>query len=507
MKHAIKKALPCIFIFICLLASRSLSAGIIDKEAYRIPPEIKYKKALTFAVLPFSGKLSDERKYVTGLVANYISGKLLLYKKIMTGRPVIDFERSAFDSAGNVQGAGSSREGAGFLNLEQAGEDTVKKILSETAGDQGRKADLLDPAIAAGTDIIITGEIVQSGNNLSASLRVFNRFYGRVWDIAVEGTFRNIEKFLEDLSLEVNKAVITHYAYLSLYSDEKEAAVYIDDRFFGRTDRKDILLEAGMHKVEVSKENTGFNTVYVELAEGASESLRVDLKGSSVRGREMFSPEKVRLSITTVPDGARVYLDSDFLGLSPVVKYGIGSGIFRLRIDKEGYITKYSTIDTDRETGDSLDLNFTLEKGNSKDYYFKRTSVFNILFKSSLLGAGISSASYIYFGVRKQDESAKLRELSSSDPDYYDKKSSLEDKRDSFELYRQISLYSLGAMIISAGIFYYFDVAQDDIAIAVYYPAGNFNFNYTGQQTARLFSGFSNFSKDACFGISITKSF
>lgn len=498
MNRLIKKALPVIFVLLCLPVPRILNAGIIDREGYSIPPEIKYKKALIIAVLPFTGKLSHERKYVAGLTANYISERILSYKKIMIPGPVTDFKRNAFDSTGNAPDTAKGSDGPVFLTLEQADKSAVRKLLNETANDTGRQADMPDPAFAPGNDIIIKGEIVQNGNNLKASLKVFNRFYGRIYDITGTGTFRNIEKFLDYLSLEVNKAIITRYAYLSVSSDEKEAAVYIDGRFFGRTDRKDILLEAGRHRVEVSKKNSGSETAFIELAEGASESLRVDLNRNDAAAG-------LKINIRTDPEGARVYLDSDFIGLSPVAGYRAESGTYRLRIEKEGYITKYSTIEPGGKDKGSLDITIILEKGNSEDYYFKRTSVFNYLFKASLLGAGLTSASYIYFGIQKEDESTKLRELSASDPDYNDKRRSIEDRKDKFELYRQISLYSLGAMLLSAGIFYYFDIAQDDIAIAVYYPAGGIY--ESGQNRINAGDLLPGFSKDTCFGISFTKSF
>ena len=101
--------------------------------------------------------------------------------------------------------------------------------------------------------------------------------------------------------------------------------------------------------------------------------------------------------------------------------------------------------------------------------------------------------------MKVEDENARLRDLSVSDSDY----TKIKDRRDNYKLYRQISLYTLGAMVLSAGIFYYLDIAQDDIAIAIHFPQPQNNYFINSNQLTDSYSQ----SMNNIFGLSITKSF
>lgn len=476
----------------CILVPESAIAGIIEKEPYSIPKKIRYKDNFKIAILPFTGEISEERKYIRDLVRNYLKDQILLYKKVRFPYLIIDQKISAFESSGkNTDGTekpvNDDKEAKdAFLDLHIADENKIK-IPSDINSS--------DWAAIPGIDILITGTVIQNADILKVRVQVYNNIYARVYSIEKKGQFKEIDQLLEYLSRESIKAIIMRYGYLNISSNEKDAAIYIDGRYFGRTDKNNILLEYGSHKVSLLKNNYAEKTTIINIDEKAAESLYVEF------GHE-DSISKSIVRITTEPDRARVYLDSDFIGLSPLEKNDVPDGRYRMRIDKEGYITKYMTIDVKSDKENKKDVFAALEKGDSKEYYFSRTSAYNNLFICSSFGIVISAVSYLYFGLKVNDQNAKLDDLTVTDPDYTSKKSRIEDRKDKYKLYQQISLYTAGAMILSAGIFYYLDKAQDDVAIAFYLPQKNVFANDSFTAAPFMLS-----SIDRGIGIIVTKSF
>jgi hypothetical protein len=500
------KSISVILILGSIFLSGSGSADLVDKEPYIVPSKIKYKENLNIVILPFSGELSEERKYFNDLIRNYLGDNILLYKKIRFPYTLIDFKTYGFSSSGKeTKKSDISAESGGNKVKDEGKKDHFfeLKLIEDKTISEGKIFNSLVPGDipdVKGKDIFVTGEIKQELNNLKIRIKVTNEIYGKDFLIEKEGTFKNIDQLLETLFKEVIKSIIAKYSYLNISSNEKNAAIYIDGRYFGRTDKSAIILESGSHKISLIKADHTEKITTVTLPEKSTESLRIDFDTKDISSINS-------IKITTDPDNAKVYIDSDFTGISPVVKSYMTPGSYRIRIEKEGYITKYQTIviggkeDRDRNDNVIQDLSFKLENGDSKEYYFSRTSAYNNLFICSSFGIVLSSASYLYFGLKVNDQNARLKNLSTGDPDYAAKKDKIEDRKDKYKLCQQISLFTAGAMIISAGIFYYLDKAQYDINIAFYLPQNY----YSDKAFKSSYSLMAPIEKGA--GIIFTKSF
>ena len=492
------------FIIILFILSLSVFTGfadIIEKKPYSIQSETKFKNELLIAIFPFSGELSEERKYIKDLIKNHIGDNILQYKTIYYSPSLIEFKKTAFSSKKNLKNnisfednkANEKTDAGRFLTLKLVENNKLVplKTISNTES--------LEWDNYPGIDIIISGAVVQDKQNLKVILRVFNNFILKKVSIEKEASFKNIDQLLKALSQEVIKAVIDRYSFLNIASNEKNAKIYIDDRFFGRTDKSGILLEAGNHNIVLFKENYIAKKIQLNLEEKAIKSINIDFnKEDTVTGNT--------IKITSTPDKAKVYLDSNYVGLTPVVKNDLNNGKYRLRVEKDGFITNYQTVEFNRDKDKNKDVSINLEKGDSNEHYFSRTTTYNTLFKTSFFGIAFTSASYIFFGLKVDDERAKLRSLSTSDPNYESKKDKIQKRKDNYYLYQQISLYSLGAMIISAGVFYYLDKAQDDIAIALYIPQKDLN-NYSSGSLSINSSAYQSNQIEKSIGIIITKSF
>ncbi|MFH0974751.1 MAG: PEGA domain-containing protein [Spirochaetota bacterium] len=461
-------------------------ADIIKKAPYSIQPKVKHKDNLNILILPFNGELSDERKYIIEYIKDYLGDKILLYKKLRFLYKFNDFKSNAFNSDEKFKIKNENNINAEILNDEKRYDGFLElQIIDVKKTDVAAEIiDINSQELIAipGTDIIITGALTQYKNNLKIKVKIINNIYAKVFQIEDEGTFKNINILLDQIAQEAIKSIIFHYSFLNIFCNEKNSGIYVDDRYFGRTDRTGILLESGDHKVVVLKEKVAEKTTNINIAEKTSASLQINFSSA-----DLFHKNSIK--ITTTPDNARVYLDSNFIGLSPVIKDDLIDGTYRMRIEKEGYITKYQTIKIGNDKINKNDFYINLETGDSKQYYFTRTSAYYNLFLCSSFGIVLSSASYLYFSLKINDENVKPN--------------SSQDKKDKYAFYKQISLYAAGITIISAGIFYYLDKTQYDIAIAFYSPQKNYFFNYD----TFSFNSSSHYLSDKGLGIIFSKSF
>lgn len=477
-------------------------ADIIEKKPYSIPAETKYKTDLNIAVLPLSGELSEERKYIKSLIKNHIADNILQYKTIYYSPSLIEFKKTAFSSKKKLENnisyednkANEKIDAGRFLTLKLVEDNKLVQLKTNSNIESQEWYNY------PGIDIIISGAVVQDKQNLKVILKVFNNFILKKVSIDKEASFKNIDQLLKTLSQEVIMAVIDRYSFLNITSNEKNARIYIDDRFFGRTDKSGILLEAGNHNVVVIKENYIAKKIQLNLEEKAIKTINIDFSQADPIPRNT-------IQITSIPEKAKVYLDSNYIGLTPVVKNDLNNGKYRLRVEKDGFITNYQTVEFDKDKDKIKNVSLNLEKGDSNERYFSRTTAYNTLFKSSFFGIAFTSASYIFFGLKVDDERAKLRSLSTSDPNYESKKDKIQKRKDNYYLYQQISLYTLGAIIISAGIFYYLDKAQDDIAIALYMPQQGLTNSSSGSLSINSSSFYKSNQIEKNICIIITKSF
>lgn len=484
---------------IVIFAPFLLQADIVTKEDYSIDSKIEYKQSLNISVLSFSGELNQERNYIKDLIRNAIIDKIFLYKKFrFSSYP--DFKRNKFSTAdkSSVKEIESDElnEGEsinGFLNAEFLNKDVIEKKIKSI--DSKIAAQILNPeskeyACIPGADIIITGQVKQDRDKILFKIKTLNSIYKNVSFVSKSGTFKNIHNIAETISIEIIKSIIIHYAYLDISCNKENSFIYIDDRYFGCTNKSGILIESGAHEVLVKSEKSIQKKYTINLQKNKTKAISVIIPDSKTN-------DKFSLEVNTAPDNAEVYLDSNYIGVTPLNKDDIPEGTYRLRVEKNNYITEFRTVRFNKNY-DRNEINLELERGDTKEEYFNKTSAYRTLFKCSLWGAALSSASYVFWGIKVEDANSKLRDLSASDPGYSDSKSD----RDNFLLYRQISLYTLGALIISSGIFYYLDISQNDISIALnlpFYELRRRNDNLPGISSCQR--------NDNLFGITVTKSF
>jgi hypothetical protein len=235
--------------------------------------------------------------------------------------------------------------------------------------------------------------------------------------------------------------------------------------------------------VKIVKDDFRTKTTSILLKKDESRSIEIDPDGES---RTAVN----KITITAFPEKARIYLDSDFIGNSPLQIENLAEGSYRLRVDMQGYVSKYRTLKIKNNI--NMDISVTLEKGSNKESYLTRAPVYNYLFKGSLFGCAAGIFSFIYLGMKIEDEKAKVRGFTYDNPsshtaaeeaEYARLKKQTDDRVDRLTFYKNISAYSAAGFLISAGIFYYLDISQYDIDIALYNPDFSFPQCYNSHDT------------------------
>lgn len=436
-------------------------AALIEKEPYFIQGRRDYKDTLNILIVPFKGHVSEQRAYARDLVYGILKDRILSYGRVRLSRALIDFERKPFDPMGRKAFV-QERENR-FIEL---------RVLDRRNTAEKREGEFDDSAVASDVerdaDIVLKGEVNQRNGRLAVKISVSHRIYGKEFTILREGSFKGINSLLEEIASETIRAIIFDYAFIDIITDPADAALYVDERYLGRSNRR-IVVESGRHELLIKKDGLVEKRIEISVPSRETRSINVVLskKSDSIAGEVL---------VVTHPEKARVYLDSDFIGYSPVKLGDLYSGIYRIRVEKKGYVTAYRTISSDDVVPGRVEIH--LRRGSDEDYYFSRTTAYRNLFQLSFLGSVAGLISWFYFDLRIEDERAKVRGFQYEDPlnptpeeinAYEAMKERRDDRIDRLGIYRDISLYSAAALLLSAGIFYYLDLMQDDIEIAFYY--------------------------------------
>ena len=116
------------------------------------------------------------------------------------------------------------------------------------------------------------------------------------------------------------------YALLNVETSPSAAAVYVDGQFMGRAPLY-CYVTNGMHMLEIKKLN------YVAISK-----FMIVSAGQVVSIQEYLLPGGY-LNVNTVPTGALVYVDGQFIGQAPIQNYSVPIGLHEITIKKAGYVT------------------------------------------------------------------------------------------------------------------------------------------------------------------------
>ncbi len=132
----------------------------------------------------------------------------------------------------------------------------------------------------------------------------------------------------------IDAKLVGSSATLDITSAPEGASVTVNGVYRGVTPLKVDKIQEGQSFLEVAAE--GYAPYREQLQLSAGEVFAVHAPLSAL-------PSK--LSIVSIPEGARVYVDNEFKGETPLELDGIPAGSYRIRVEKEGFDIMARTIE------------------------------------------------------------------------------------------------------------------------------------------------------------------
>lgn len=135
----------------------------------------------------------------------------------------------------------------------------------------------------------------------------------------------------------------------------RQGFVFLNGAYAGKTP-VDVRVPGA--KIDVRVEQDGCNIYRQEWKPG--DSVNVQAPCNTYRGRSI-------LSVVSVPDGADVYLNHEYLGKTPLRRVDLAPGVHRVRVSAKGYIDGFYGVELKDDT--SVDVVAQLKPGDTVEYY------------------------------------------------------------------------------------------------------------------------------------------
>ena len=133
-------------------------------------------------------------------------------------------------------------------------------------------------------------------------------------------------------------------ATLRVEVDVRGALVKVDGLEMGRSPLTPLTLKAGVHRVEASHPGHFDAQRTVDLAGGGEETIRLSLPARQSEPVAPEPPALVPVELSVSPAGAKVHVDDELMGLSPLPAFTLTPGTHKLRVVKPGFLKDERTL-------------------------------------------------------------------------------------------------------------------------------------------------------------------
>ncbi|XDD51891.1 PEGA domain-containing protein [Leptospira sp. WS92.C1] len=210
---------------------------------------------------------------------------------------------------------------------------------------------------------------------------------------SVRRSYQELEGIISEIKKELLGTKTVSFFFKSGNTDG--VLVFLDGQFLGKTplQREDLL--PGNHMIRYYMDGFTSQEKRASVQDGGTFEMIL-----SKTPRDGF------LSVSSDPEGANVYLGSEFLGKTPLAKISVKTGYNRLRVSMEGRIDLLKGVEIRK--GEETKLDLSLKEGDSVTYYKNKQKVFldhsyNDFSIYSLYGTLLFYAGYYYFNLKAND--------------------------------------------------------------------------------------------------------
>jgi len=141
------------------------------------------------------------------------------------------------------------------------------------------------------------------------------------------------------------------YGFLTVYSSPSNAEVYIDGNYVGDTPLENYKLSTGEHIIKIKKE--GYQDYNKTITINPAEIMKLEVTLSEKPGT---------LKISSEPSGAKVYINGDYKGETPLT-LELEPGTYTVKLTKEDYENYTLTIEV--KAGETKEITAQLRKNSA----------------------------------------------------------------------------------------------------------------------------------------------
>lgn len=230
-------------------------------------------------------------------------------------------------------------------------DDSVLLPFSLKTPDKGliferKPGSINESSVSYGLNYIIYGRIIDIEEYQVVEVRLWNNLIQTdtvVWRTALDSssTAELLKPGINKIKTEVFG---TDWSEISIDGPDN-SIIYLDDIFIGIDNIRKLIVKPGIHEIRIKR--TGAEDLVKEVVIGNEEHFELKIEIDNVIKREVI--------VQTFPAGADVYIDSEWMGLSPV-KLHIEKEPAALMIKKNGYDDIVVFIDDDTGAILNIDL-------------------------------------------------------------------------------------------------------------------------------------------------------
>ena len=406
---------------LCLALACSLSAAPAESDPAIARPEVngltRWDMERRLLVMPFESEdAPPDLAYMHKALAEALAARLRAFGHIIVRarRSQIRIHpRGPRRPQQPAPGAGSPAVGKAAEHLQRVSLEARVITWNKDNYRAGKLYNDRDRARLLEADVLVSGTLhrgapaapdIRLGRPLTLSLRVYAADSGRTVSIRLALRERSALRDVEGAALEIIRFLSVLAPVPVLLESEPDAAlVFADARYLGRSPLRASLVP-GKYTVEFRAEKYRSLRRELVVRRGSpEETLIVRLqKETGTAG----------LSVVSDPPGADVFLDSEKIGKTPLVRNDLFPGTHRLRVAREGSIDRI--VGVELVNGKTRSVRLTLRAGDTATQYaharraFLDWTWYDLHFYSLISGL-LSYGLYAYYQVEEDRVEDRVR--------------------------------------------------------------------------------------------------
>ncbi|MDH5721501.1 MAG: PEGA domain-containing protein [Spirochaetia bacterium] len=432
---------------------------LFSEEEIQNSGSIKYKKDYSFLIYFPVVKTEKRRSYIASVITDLLNDNLSVQKMVYIpdAKPV-EIEYPSPPLSQNKKPLEDPREY--FLSLKAKEKPSLfaldfKKIYKYDFDPAPYFTFGADAPSFSDQSFHLIQQIEQSSSSNRFTLRVA-LFWGNYKVFHESKTFNDdsVADAINALSENIRKRLVGyHWGSLDIATNPDKVSVYLDKRYMGKTPLSIKYLPLSDYKISLEKK--GFKPIV--------ESIRLQKEKTLLINKELKELELLgEVEIISNPEGASVYLDAEYKGMTPLEIKNIEPGYHQVKISKANHGSASESFQITPENA-KIKIKKKLEnqtRTRGEESFISRIfSYENLTYQFLSVSTAFSVSGLYYLSKRDKTTEIMSSKLSTHDPDSYTSEdlSVIDEMSSEINNYDKLSKNSFivsGAFLFITGYFF-----------------------------------------------------